>query len=650
MVMMGELSVCERGLGENRVKRLLTIGFLISIILICILLSGLNISSIRAAPMVVVVPDDYSTIQEAINNAPDGDTVFVKVGTYYEHVIINKTVSLVGEDSSATIIDGNGTGRVLDLIRDNVNITNFTVRGGGNTMFPDFEAGISLNNSKGCTIASNNVVDNSCFGIHLLNSDQNTISGNNLTRNAMYAIDLTTSSNNTISFNAATFNANIAIGMHTTSHDNIITGNTIVNNAYGIDAANVRNNEISSNYIANNSEIGIWIQDNANNNSISGNTITGSQLGIKILNSGYTEIFNNTIAYNFHTDEWNAGIRLDSASYSRIHSNFIVDNWRGVLLYTNSPHVSIYNNTIDDNEFGIRVASGGSSYLDVSDNIVMNNRGYGIGLTGFGGASNYATISRNIILNNGDGIALGQYSNYNTIVHNSLSQNGYGFYVEYSTQNTIWGNNIVHNDQQVYIAAGSINSWDRGYPSGGNYWSDYASPDSFRGPYQNVTGGDGIGDNPYVIDASNMDNYPFMLLSVCNVSQTPEGGMIPPADEVRITATITHLYPVERALLNYTTTNSTGTFHLSLNMTNAKDDVWNATIPAFPLGTNVTYIIIVQDSEGNTISSQQQGYAFEYQVIPEFSYILMLAPLVIITLLMAIVSKHKTRALGDWIG
>jgi hypothetical protein len=55
-----------------------------------------------------------------------------------------------------------------------------------------------------------------------------------------------------------------------------------------------------------------------------------------------------------------------------------------------------------------------------------------------------------------------------------------------------------------------LDVWDNGYPSGGNYWSNYDGTDSYSGPCQNVTGSDGVGDTPYVIDGSNQDNYPLM--------------------------------------------------------------------------------------------------------------------------------------------
>jgi len=56
----------------------------------------------------------------------------------------------------------------------------------------------------------------------------------------------------------------------------------------------------------------------------------------------------------------------------------------------------------------------------------------------------------------------------------------------------------------------SANIWDDGFPSGGNYWSDYIGVDLYGGLSQNETGSDGIGDTPYIIDANNQDNYPLI--------------------------------------------------------------------------------------------------------------------------------------------
>jgi len=63
----------------------------------------------------------------------------------------------------------------------------------------------------------------------------------------------------------------------------------------------------------------------------------------------------------------------------------------------------------------------------------------------------------------------------------------------------------------VYIETqGSANVWDDGYPSGGNYWSNYDGVDLFSGPYQNMTGSDGMGDTPHVLDVGHVDHYPLM--------------------------------------------------------------------------------------------------------------------------------------------
>jgi len=76
-----------------------------------------------------------------------------------------------------------------------------------------------------------------------------------------------------------------------------------------------------------------------------------------------------------------------------------------------------------------------------------------------------------------------------------------------SADNWFYHNNFIDNTQQVYFYySGYANTWDDGYPSGGNYWSDYSE----RSPDASEIDGSGIWDTPYVIDENNQDNYPVV--------------------------------------------------------------------------------------------------------------------------------------------
>jgi parallel beta-helix repeat protein len=521
--------------GGRRMKR---ISILFSLLLLSSMLTfSLQITCVEAEARIWTVDDDgpadFDTIQEAINAASDGDTILVNAGTYYEHVAVNKTLSLVGEDVKTTIIDGNGTGHVINILSDNVNVTGFTVQKSGNVHMPALDAGICLNSTEGCNISENRVVDNGFCGISLLNSQENTITRNNITHTEWGGIHLMGSSRNTVSLNIVE-NTFGSINGHASSHYNNFTENVISNSTYGMFYNNANYNNICGNNISATEVIGIWLQEQVSynnvaennlinntvairlqgpnrNNTLSGNFITGAEYGIKLENTQYVSITDNTIVNNrAGSDSWSAGIRLDYGRDTQINSNIISGNHYGILVYASSPRVSAYGNNISDNEFGVRVASGGSNNLNMTRNLVANSVSYGIGLTGFGSSSNYATISQNTITNNSDGIALGQYSDYNTIVQNNINQNKCGFYIEFSTQNTICSNNIVENDVQVNITSASANVWDNGYPSGGNYWSDCSGTDLCCGAYQNETGSDGIADEPHIIDTDNKDRYPLI--------------------------------------------------------------------------------------------------------------------------------------------
>jgi parallel beta-helix repeat protein len=101
---------------------------------------------------------------------------------------------------------------------------------------------------------------------------------------------------------------------------------------------------------------------------------------------------------------------------------------------------------------------------------------------------------------------------YNTIKDNTIINNAMGIYVDNGENNIIYHNNLI--DNTVQARDDENNFWDDGYPSGGNYWSNYIGQDYYSGPNQDIPGSDGIGDTSYIIDFDSQDNYPLMAPSV----------------------------------------------------------------------------------------------------------------------------------------
>jgi len=127
--------------------------------------------------------------------------------------------------------------------------------------------------------------------------------------------------------------------------------------------------------------------------------------------------------------------------------------------------------------------------------------------------------------------------------------------------------------------------------------------------------------------------------NITDVSQSPEDNVLV-EDIVKINATVTDVVSgVEWVALNYT--NGNGTWVI-VEMTNLEGNVWNATIPSFPYGTNVTYTVIAEDKVNNTITTDELfGYQYQYQVIPEFPSFLILPLFMIATLLAVRIRRRK---------
>lgn len=128
----------------------------------------------------------YQNITQGLKHASDNDTIFVLSGTYYENVVVNKTLCLTAENREDTIIDARGIGDVLRIEADNVTVSNFTIRYGDN--------GIHLSGSyaranHGSTIQSNNITKNRLFGITAIYSTASNFERNIIDDND-YGIEL----------------------------------------------------------------------------------------------------------------------------------------------------------------------------------------------------------------------------------------------------------------------------------------------------------------------------------------------------------------------------------------------------------------------------------------------------------------------------
>jgi len=198
------------------------------------------------------------------------------------------------------------------------------------------------------------------------------------------------------------------------------------------------------------------------------------------------------------------GIHFNSTSYNILLGNNITANeWYGVFFMFSSNN-SIVGNNITDNSQGIRLYRSSNNLL--LGNTIKNNDD---GITLWISCSNN-TVCQNNIANNTHCNVWIQESSENVIAGNNIVDSEWGIGLDYSPNNEVYHNYFAANDRQVVFINARINIWDNGYPSGGNYWSNYTGLDLCSGPYQNVAGSDGIGDTSHVIDGNNTDRYPLM--------------------------------------------------------------------------------------------------------------------------------------------
>jgi uncharacterized protein YukE len=503
-------------------------GILVSLLLTGMFTLAFRIEPVKAQPTTIIVPDDYPTIQAAINALAEGDTVFVRNGTYYEHVTINKSIMLVGEDSNTTIIDGNGTGPIIDIGANYVTISNFTIRNAGTGLYSSGPYPPVCVNGGRTPIhdvnVESNVLLNATWGILFVGASSLNISNNTISNIVMYAIDWgarygeqnrnVTISNNLI-YDCETFGINI----DGDSQYNSIVNNTVENGFCGIDLGSnygtlivPSNNLVDGNNLSNNSAMNLLVEsmqgssqdsytntfrrNNLTNPQYHNLVIWGYNLGSFIQDIDSSNTINNKRIY-YLTNTSNAEVGPDNYPQA------------GYLALVNCTNVTAEDFDFSGNNDGLLLASSSNCTLT---NMTLANNNLPVLFPIFAGSGAYPY--------NYGGFNL--FESYNdTIVNSNFYNNSYGVGLYHSDLNLFYHNSFVDNDRNVVsdydnpfsnVSSGylSTNFWDDGYPSGGNYWSDYNGTDLKSGQYQNVTGSNGIGDTPYIIDANNTDMYPLM--------------------------------------------------------------------------------------------------------------------------------------------
>jgi parallel beta-helix repeat protein len=431
----------------------------------------------RAAWVVDLHGDgDFVGLQEAVNAASPGDVIVVTAGIFYEHVVLNKSVALHGENRSTCIIDGNGTGTVVTVNADCVEIMGFTIQQSG-----DRGVGILLDRSDNNTIQGNMILSN-YYGVWLNDSESNLIK-DNLVHGNVWGIGLEGSQHNVFEENIVSYSH--LRGLHFRgSSNNMVHGTNLTNNGEGIYLEFSSNNTLRSNNLAANtygfgvlgSELGHYIHDIDVSNVVDDRPLCywvnqHSRQAPK--NVGYLAVVNSTgiTIQDLNMSHQQEGPLVAYSVNSTIES-LQVSNAKHGLRMISCTDLRVVNNNFSGNAKGIR--------LDSS----VNN-----------------TIIGNVFADNHEAIFLDD-SDHNVILGNTVIENIRGVFVYYSTHNIIYHNNFVDNEKHVFIAPAKIlllNSWH--WSGEGNYWSNNTGSDSDQ---------DGIANEPYILDETNQDNHPLM--------------------------------------------------------------------------------------------------------------------------------------------
>jgi parallel beta-helix repeat protein len=250
---------------------------------------------------------NYSKIQDAIDNASDGDTVFVFSGTYYECILMDKSINLIGENQQSTIIDANHTGNVVQIFADQVILTGFTIQNSGNFMYND--RGLYIHSDNNTIVEC--IVRNNIRGVVFEYAHGNLFSKNYVHHNGEGILINGYTSENYVTNNTVSYNDGFGISVggdfiHYDRHETIIY-NVVTKNANGISLAGSTEIFINRNTVVSNIYNGIWLSDAEN----------------------------CVISWNQVRDHGKWGIYLEFASNNTFQYNNIIEAGYGLAYFTN---------------------------------------------------------------------------------------------------------------------------------------------------------------------------------------------------------------------------------------------------------------------------------------------------------------------------
>jgi parallel beta-helix repeat protein len=450
-----------------------------------------NVFKVRAVQTLIVddngtpgVDCNYTVIQWAIDNASSGDSVYVKNGTYFENLIINKTINLKGEGREVTKIIGNGTGDVIKISSNWTSVSKLNINGSGDLWY---DAGIKAEGIKNCNVIDNNISSNNGCGVLIYNSANIKIENNICNFNDQWGMWIDTVTDSVILNNSVSYNINNGIHLNHVSNYNIIENNTCNFNrkGHGINSESCHYNIINNNTCNSNGASGIvlWNSDSGNNNYITNNTLSSNLVwGIAIYRANYNIFYNNRI-YD------RSGIHVRYSSYNTFLNNNISStddilrhkyNLMGITL-SYSSHNYFYNTSMYESNFYIlgnklehwnthkipinnevnnkpvyywkNVAGGiipyhaGEIILANCTNISISNQNLSNGTTGvILGFSNSNIIKNNLINSSTqDCIVVSYWSSNNTIKNNYISKSRNGILLNFYSNNNTFENNTINN-------------------------------------------------------------------------------------------------------------------------------------------------------------------------------------------------------------